>query len=221
MREDVSMRGTGSQHAYVEIRRQVVSLELTPGTRLFEEALATSLGVSRTPLREALRQLISENLLERLPAGGLAVPALDAREISELYECRAAIEGLMAEEAAAKIRDVDVERLDGLVARNRALVDFPEDAMQYGKALHEAIAEIADNAWAQRLHEQVSNAMTRYRRYTNHSEARRAEALEQHQQLAEVLRARDGKAAGILARAHVLGARDEVLRALSEAGIQG
>jgi DNA-binding GntR family transcriptional regulator len=74
MREDVRMRGTGSQHAYDEIRRQVVTLELAPGTRLFEESLAAALGVSRTPLREALRQLVSEHLLERLPANAPATP---------------------------------------------------------------------------------------------------------------------------------------------------
>lgn len=213
------MRGSGSQHAYDEIRRQVVSLELAPGTRLYEESLASSLGVSRTPLREALRQLVSEHLLERLPAGGLGVPALDAREISELYDCRAALEGHMAGVAASKATAEERDWLDGIVARNRALVDFPEDAMQYGKALHSAIAEIADNTWAMRLHEQVSNAMTRYRRYTNHSETRRAVALEQHQQLADAIRANDVDAASEIAQRHVTEARDEVLRviALAEA----
>jgi DNA-binding GntR family transcriptional regulator len=213
------MRGSGSQFAYDEVRRQIVSLELRPGTRLFEESLAASLGVSRTPLREALRQLESERLLERLPAGGLQVPALDAREISELYDCRAALEGMMAASAARLATDEDREALRQLLARNAALVGFPEDAMLAGKSIHARIATIADHRWAQHLHEQVASQMERYRRYTNHSEERRQQALEEHRVLVEAVASGDARSAASLAHEHVLGARDEVLRVIADAGL--
>lgn len=220
MREDRSMRGTSSERAYNEIRRQIVSLELAPGSRLFEESLASSVGVSRTPLREALRQLTSERLLERQSGGGIMVPELDAREITELYKCRAALEALMAEEAVARITDADIEKLDGIVARNRALVDFPDDAMQYGKALHAEIAVIADNTWANQLHDQVANSMSRYRHFTNHSAQRRAIALEQHQEIVDALRERNTSLVSEIARRHVHEACEEVLRAMHSAPAQ-
>ncbi|MGC5172158.1 GntR family transcriptional regulator [Microbacterium sp. DT81.1] len=211
---DSNMRGSGSQFAYTEVRRRILDMDLKPGTRLFEESLAASLGVSRTPLREALRQLVSERLLERQPTGGLAVPVLDSREIWELYDCRAALEGLMTGEAALIATEDDITELDGIVARNAALVDFPDEAMRFGKALHTAIAEIAANAWALRLHDQVTSQMERYRRYTNNSPARRHVALEQHRRLVESIRARDSAEASQRAFDHVIGARDEALRAI-------
>ncbi|GAA3598185.1 GntR family transcriptional regulator [Agrococcus terreus] len=213
------MRGSGSQFAYDEVRRQIVTLELRPGARLFEEALAASLGVSRTPLREALRQLESERLLERLPAGGLSVPVLDAREISELYDCRAALEGLMAGEAARVATTPDIDDLQRLVARNEALVHLPEDAMLSGKAIHSAISRIADNAWSLRLHEQVAGQMERYRRYTNQSADRRDRALEEHRGIVAAIATADPSRAALLAHEHVTAARDEVLRVIDSVGL--
>lgn len=213
-------RASGSHYAYVEMRRRILDLELQPGTRVYEESLATSLGVSRTPLREAVRQLVAERLLERLPTGGLAVPGLDAREIRELYDCRAALEGLMASEAAAAATADDAEVLHGLVARNAALVDFPDEALRFGKALHSAVATIAANAWAIRLHEQVSSQMERYRKFTNHSEERRRQALREHGSIAEAVTGGDSATAARLAFDHVIAARDEALRAVSHDTIQ-
>jgi len=212
-----NLRGSGSQFAYAEVKRRILDMELKPGTRLFEESLATSLGVSRTPLREALRQLVSERLLERQPTGGLAVPVMDAREIWELYDCRAALEGLMTGEAARIATPDDLSRLEGIVARNAALVEFADDAMRYGKALHTAIAEIAANTWALRLHGQVTSQMERYRPYTNNSQTRRHEALDQHRAVVDALRDRDSQRASRLAFDHVVGARNEALRAIGSA----
>lgn len=209
-----TMRGSGSHYAYDELRRRILSLEIKPGSRLYEESVASSLGVSRTPVREALRQLVSENLLERQPTGGLAVPELDTREIAELYDVRASLEALMASEAARRATPDDVRELEGIVARNAALVDFPEEAMRTGGALHSAIADIADNSWAIRLHTQVASQMERYRRFTNNSDARRHAALDQHRAIVELIAAGDAAKAGVLAQQHVIDARNEAVRAV-------
>ncbi|MEV4737537.1 GntR family transcriptional regulator [Microbacterium sp. LWO14-1.2] len=211
---NATMRGSGSHLAYSELRRKVLTLELQPGSRLSEESLATSLGVSRTPLREAVRQLVSESLLERLPTGGLVVPQLNQTEISELYDVRASLELLMAGEAASRATAADIEELEGIVARNAAMVDFPDDAMRYGQALHSALADIAGNDWAVRLHAQVSSQMERYRRFTNHSAARRQSALEQHRALVRLVADGDVEGARRMAFQHVIDARDEALRAI-------
>ena len=209
-----AMRGSGSHYAYAELRRRILSLEIKPGSRLYEESVAASLGVSRTPVREALRQLVSENLLARQSTGGLAVPELDTREIAELYDVRASLEALMASEAAKRASADDVRELKGIVARNAALVDLPDEAMRTGGALHSAIAEIAGNSWAVRLHAQVASQMERYRRFTNKSDARRHAALEQHRAIVELIAAGDAEKAGRLAHQHVVDARDEAVRAV-------
>ena len=93
-------RASGGQLVYSELRRRILSLELEPGQRLYEPELAASLQVSRTPLREALRLLLAEDLIDQLPTGGMVVRPLTAGDIEELYSVRAALEGLMAAEAA-------------------------------------------------------------------------------------------------------------------------
>lgn len=207
-------RQSGSHYAYDELKQRILTLELEPGTRLYEPQLAAELEISRTPLREALRRLIAENLLEQQATGGVVVPRLEAREISELYDVRAALEALMATEACARATPRDLDDLEGIVARNAALVAFADDAMNLGKALHARIGEIAGNATAVRLHGQVANQMARYRVYTNRTQQRRDKALAEHRGIYEAIRAGDAQAAGAAARAHVLAARDEALRAI-------
>ena len=209
-------RASGGQVVYAELKRRILSLDLPPGRRLFEPELSQQLQVSRTPLREALRLLLAEDLLEQLPTGGMVVRSLSAEEIEELYSVRAALEGLMAAEAAERMTDESAEALKLLVARNQRLVEFAEDAMNAGHDFHLRIAEIATNSWAARLHEQVDGQMARYRAFTNQSQSRRTQALHEHESILEALIARDAPQARALAESHVLGARDTALNAISD-----
>jgi DNA-binding GntR family transcriptional regulator len=212
---ELQSRNTGAHVVYGELKRQILSLELKPGERIFEPARAASLLVSRTPLREAIRRLISESLLEQQATGGVFVPALDAVAISELYDVRAAIESLMAREACVKATAADIAVLQGILERNAAMVQFVDDAMKHGKALHAAIATIADNSWAQRFHEQISSQMQRYRHFTNNTQERRELAVHEHGILVQVVSSGEPEEAARIAFDHVIGARDEALRAIS------
>lgn len=104
-------RASGGQLVYTELRRRILDLELQPGQRLYEPQLSAELQVSRTPLREALRLLLAEDLLDQLPTGGMVVRPLSATEIEELYSVRAVLEGLMTGEAAARLDPPGEERL--------------------------------------------------------------------------------------------------------------
>lgn len=207
-------RASGGQVVYSELKRQILNLELTPGQRLYEPELARQMQVSRTPLREALRLLIAEDLLEQLSTGGVVVPVLAVREIEELYTVRAALEGLQAREATLKATGAELAELAGIVERNALLVSYPTDAMDLGHSFHALIGTIADNAWASRLHGQIDGHMSRYRTYTNRTQARREAALGEHQTILEALIARDPDRAGHLARDHALAAREEAIRAI-------
>lgn len=208
-------RNTGAHVVYAELKRQILTLELKPGERIYEPAMAAALQVSRTPLREAIRRLISENLLEQQPTGGVLVPILDEAVISELYEVRAAMESLMARNACLKAAPEDIDALRSILARNAALVEFADDAMEQGMALHATIARIAGNSWALRFHEQISNQMERYRHFTNSTQQRMDQALEQHRELVDAIASGNPEAAAGMAFDHVLGARDAAVRALS------
>jgi DNA-binding GntR family transcriptional regulator len=212
-------RNTGAHVVYAELKRQILSLELKPGERIYEPAMASALHISRTPLREAIRRLISESLLEQQPTGGVLVPALDDAVISELYEVRAAMESLMARNACLKATAADIEALRGILARNAAMVEFADDAMQQGMALHAKIAELAGNSWARRFHGQISSQMERYRHFTNSTQERRDQALTQHRTLVDAVAGKNPDKAAQIAFDHVIAARDAALRAISGKGI--
>jgi len=216
---DTPARNTGAHVAYTELKRQILTLELKPGARIYEPAMAAALQVSRTPLREAIRRLISESLLEQQATGGVLVPELDEAVISELYEVRAAMESLMARNACLKATAADIETLRGILARNAAMVEFADDAMQQGMALHAKIAEIAGNSWARRFHDQISSQMERYRHFTNSTQERRDQALTQHRTLVDAVAGGDPEKAAKTAFEHVIAARDAALRVISGRGL--
>jgi len=208
-------RNTGAHFVYMELKRRILNLELKPGERIYEPAMASELQVSRTPLREAIRRLIAEDLLEQQPTGGVLVPALDEAAISELYEVRAAMESLMARNACLKATAEDIEGLKGILERNAAVVKFADDAMRQGMALHAKIAGIAGNSWARRFHSQISSQMERYRHFTNSTQERRNQALAQHRALVAAIAGGDPEQAANIAFEHVMGAREAAVRAIS------
>ncbi len=207
-------RASGGQLVYAELRRRILSLELEPGQRLYEPELAAALEVSRTPLREALRLLLAEDLVDQLPTGGMVVRPLTASDIEELYGVRAALEGLMTGEAARRLTDDDAAALRRLLDRNERLVGHADDAMRAGHELHLRIADIAGHGWASRLHAQVDGHMSRYRPFTNETQERRTAALQEHREIIAALTARDPDEARRRAESHVLAARDVALDAI-------
>jgi DNA-binding GntR family transcriptional regulator len=209
------LRMSGGEAVYTELRRRILSLDLVPGSRLKEQELAEQLQVSRTPLREAIKLLLAEDLLQQLPAGGVVVPPLAVRDIEELYTCRAALESIQAAEAAGKAVAADLTAMNAIVERNALLVGFADDAMELGHRLHALIGAIADNTWANRLHEQVDGHMSRYRTLTNSTQQRREEALAEHRAIVAAISAREPDLAGRAARDHVLAARDQAIRVIS------
>ena len=205
------MRISGGEVVYAELKRQILNLDLAPGQRLKESELADELRVSRTPLREAIKLLLAEDLLEQLPTGGVVVPNLAVRDAEELYTCRAALEAIQAGDATRKASDDDLTAMGAIVDRNALLVEFPEDAMTLGHSLHELIGNIAGNTWASRLHEQVDGHLARYRKLTNSTQDRRNKALEEHRAIVAAITARDPDKAARVAHDHVLAARDQAL----------
>jgi DNA-binding GntR family transcriptional regulator len=210
-------RMSGSQLVYEELRARIQDLRLEPGQRLYEPELATTLGVSRTPLREALRLLLAEDLLEQLPTGGMVVRGLSARDVAELYAVRARLEGLVAEAAAQRARAADVALLHALLERNEALAGLPEGAMESGHEIHVEIERIADHAWASRVLSQIEGQLARYRRFSNATAERRAAALEEHRGIIDAIARRAATTAGRRAESHVLAARDAAIAGLETA----
>lgn len=125
---------------------------LLPGSRLRETEMATALGASRTPLREALHSLKQQGILEHDTETGLRVRVLSWRDITELYELRATLEGMSARLAARNASSAERDLIAQLNSKEQALMDVaapPQDLAQLNNAFHQAILNAARNAFLQ------------------------------------------------------------------------
>ncbi len=129
-----------------EIRAAILNGDLPPGARVKQEELAARLGVSREPVRQALLLLQREGLIRAEPNRSAVVAPLDRRFIADIYEFREAVEGLVAA-SLAKRSDLDLDHLEGLIARGRAAVregDLPR-LIDLDMAFHAGLYEAAGN----------------------------------------------------------------------------
>lgn len=100
--------------AYEHIRRRITTGEYAMGSRISEQAIAEEIGISRTPVRSAIRQLEIEGLLEQIPRYGTIVKSMKRQDLDELYDCRIALESYACESAARKITPHDLSELKAL-----------------------------------------------------------------------------------------------------------
>jgi len=187
--------------AYHEIRGLIVSLELAPGAVIEERELIERLGIGRTPVREALRRLAQERLVEVYPRRGMFVTGVDVRELARLSEVRAALEPEAARLAAERATDADRRRLDELLDE----LDANEsDLMDLDERIHRAVYRAAHNDLLEATLEQYYVLALRIWMLALDHDAGLEEAVQAHRTLLEAIRDGDGERAADEMRAHVL-----------------
>ena len=199
-------RVSGAQVVYTTLHDSIASLRLAPGTRLQETELAASLDVSRTPLREALRMLLADGLVQQLPTGGMVVAPLDPDEMRDLYEVRAVLEGVVARQACEQITDADLAELDALVDQMSRLLDYPAEMLRLGNAFHAHLLAVARNRYAEQVLRTLRGHLQRYQALTATIDPRRREAFGEHAAILDALRVRDAGLAEERMREHVVAA---------------
>lgn len=202
------------------IRAAIVDGRLEPGQRLKEEELARELGISRTPVREALLVLQTEGLIDASPNRGAAVRAYDADDLDDLYQLRAVLEGFAARLAAARITAADVERLRESCERFAALraEEDVHELVAENVGFHDVIVQAAGSDRLAEMLRKVVQLPLVYRSYHWYSPQQKLISEHYHRQLAAALAARDAERAELVMKEHVLEARDFLvarLRALS------
>ncbi|MGA7802456.1 MAG: GntR family transcriptional regulator [Gammaproteobacteria bacterium] len=175
------------------LRKRIYDGGLDPGEPIDEKALCASFGISRTPLREALKVLHSEGLVELVPSRGCFVKHVDFDELRELFVVMAALEGLCAREAVQHSDEVDLQRLEALHARleeNAAAGDidgYYEDNFRF----HQALQELSGNRWLQRVAADLRKILRLARHTQLTVEGRLQGSLEEHRRIMEAFRRRD------------------------------
>jgi DNA-binding GntR family transcriptional regulator len=200
------------------LREAILSGRMAAGARLRQTDLADQLGISRTPIREALVRLKAEGLVELLPGGGVQVKVLDLDEAVEMYDLREVLDGLAARLAAGRADAATIARLDKALARQRECVER-RNAAQWFPAhvdFHGEILRAAANRHLARLSAVVRLSIRHFHPLLLRTDHRLEHAYREHRAIYDAIRTHDGEGAERLARAHIANAKEIVLKVMAE-----
>jgi DNA-binding GntR family transcriptional regulator len=198
------------ERTYQTLRSAIVEGQLAPGVRIYETTLAKRLGVSRNPVREAIRRLQQDGFIEVRPRNGIYVAEYGVDEVRDLYQIRAALEGTAASLAAQRMTDEELAGLDAVLERmERATARHAKHAtVRESDSFHQTIHQGARSPRLVAILHQLYGQIAHFRKITLAIPGRADQASEGHHHLVEVLRRRDADEADRMMRQHVLSAVD-------------
>ena len=199
-----SAHSTAQEEAYQHIRHAIRMGVMRPGVRLVPEEIATSIGMSRMPVREALNRLAAEGLIVMRPNRGAVVRGLTEKEVREVFEMRAVLEGLAASLAVARVTPADIQDLEQLLGRMQHSAASTSDWITVHRQFHERLCAISD---APRLIYQISalhSVVEPLMRIWLENRPSFSYVQDVHEDLLVALKAGDAAAMETRMRAHVL-----------------
>lgn len=211
-----------TRKAYEAVRRAIISGSLTPGTPLNERQLAAQFGVSRTPVREALAMLATEELAVLGSSGQLVVREVTVTDIRETYDVRVMLEGYGARLAAAAATADDIERLRSLNDQLRKSFRLPAPEQDVAAqtrldaAFHKGIAAASGNRALARLVGQLVDTPIRERAFFWFSRRRHLQSVTHHAEVIDALERRDPDEAERLWQAHIRVGGESLIAHLNE-----
>jgi len=183
--------------AYIAIKEAILSVKLKPGTPLVETQLAAELGVSKTPVRAALEELEREGFVTRILFKGTYVTEVTLKDLVEIFQLRAVLEGLAARLATPLFTPRDLDRIDHNLTAAEAALAEGDLAMcsEFGKSLHDAIIDKADNQRLTLIIRNLDDHVQRFRAISDQISGRLNKSVKEHRRVLGALRRRDPEAA--------------------------
>lgn len=199
------------------VREAIVEGDLLPGARLSEVEVARALGVSRTPVREALGELEREGLVMVVPRLGAFVRTVGERDVEEIYTVREALEVLATRLVAARITAVGAAQLEEAIEAMRLAIakGDPHAYVERLDAFYALVMRLADNDTLAKLHQSLLGPVRRLRRIAMTHPGRVERSFVQAERIAKAIVAHDPAAADLM-REQIAAARDTVLEAVTE-----
>ena len=206
---------TRGDEVYAQLKRDVAEFKLVPGDRFTENEISERLGVSRTPVRQALFRLQQEGFVEVLFRSGWRVLPFDFEQFEQLYDLRMVIETTAAHRLCEKSeRRVDRSLLDALAAIWLVPVaqrsSDPVQVAQWDEAFHCSLVEAAGNAEMARVHRDLTDRIRIIRRLDFTKQPRIDATYDEHAKILKAIRANRGDQAAMLLRAHIETSQAEV-----------
>ena len=187
------------------LREQIFSHELAPGSWLDEQSLAIAFGISRTPMREAIKVLASEGLVTTKMNKGAYVTEVDRSDLEQIFTVLSLLEGQAAKETAIKASEAQLTQLDNLHHRlEKAAADRDtEQFFEINVKFHELIQEIAGNKWMNGVIEDLRKVLKLQRRDSLTRSGRLLSSLVEHREILQAILKRDPLAADLAMRKHL------------------
>lgn len=207
------------KQVYEHLRGQILNSTISPSSRLVEAKIAKELGISRTPVREALHLLEKDGFLESVPRVGYHVKKLDIDELDEIFEIRLINETLACRWAIQKIDTAGLKRLEKNIMDTEAVLKMnaPNSFLKYDEEFHEILFEASGSVHLYNLCQQLSRLMLRYRAESIKTSESVKDALEGHKRILKYLKKKDDDGLRKELLAHLSYSRDDIRkRALRE-----
>lgn len=206
------------EEVFTMLRQAILTGKLQPGDRLVERELAEQLGVSRTPVREALRKLELENLVTHIPRKGVVVSEISKKDVIEIFDIRASLEGLASSLAAEKATKEDLQGLCELLEQMDAAENERdnEELSELHDHFHKQLFAIADSPRLIQMINSLSDYINRFTKAGYSIPGRRGAAQQEHKDLLECLEAKDPERAKTIAEKHIMNSKAVVLRQYEE-----
>lgn len=198
------------------LRDLIVEGEFRPGTRINERLLCERFAISRTPLREALKVLASEGLVELTPNRGATVAEFTLRDVEEMFPVMGALEALAGELACQRITEAELAEIRAL--HYQMVVHFQKGELpeyfHLNQAIHEAMLAAARNPTLSNIFRSLSGRVSPARFRANMSRARWTRAVEEHEKILKALEARNGPLLASLLKEHLSNKGETVREAM-------
>lgn len=203
---------------YQQLQEAILAGNIAPGTTLVQHELAQRLGVSRTPVRDALERLTRDGLVVRSNGGRVYVAELSLEDLREKYQVRRSLEGLAAYLAAERITQKDLDRLAQILDDMRDAVDKSDTAevTRNGSQFHAIITAACGNEFLKQLLGDLTNSIRRYRSTAVDIPGRSEESLSEHETIYFALKDRDGQKAEHTMRDHVRQSQKQLEQAVKQ-----
>lgn len=198
--------------AYAVLREQILSGALMAGDRLKERDICADLNLSRTPIREALRKLQSDGLVEIEPRRGGVVAGISPVEAEEIYSLGILLESYGASLAAKRASDEGIDLLENILRQMEVILDGDTPAsrsryVELDSELHRSILKMAGNRRLSQIIGQVVGLPILVQAFTHYSRQQLQQSIQQHRVIVAALKARDAEWAESAMRSHILSGR--------------
>ncbi|GAB4229644.1 MAG: GntR family transcriptional regulator [Elainellaceae cyanobacterium] len=209
------------EQTYEALRTSILSGDFAPGDRLVETQIAQRLQVSRTPIREALRQLQREGLVTPDSSGGMRVTAISVIDAIQLYDCRIALEQLSIAGACEQASPVQLKQLEEYVLQAERLssgktTQKAAQLLDLDYQFHHLIAESSGNSWLVFLLDQVFDKMALLRTQTTHHNPNVLEIRLEHRQIYEAIAQRNMAIATQAIQTHLIASKARVIEEIQQ-----